>query len=675
TAYGIATYTSPVSDKTFVFVSQREGNQIAQLELIDKGDGTVTAEVVRTLSAPIPPDAELEDAQFEGMVVDRESGYLYAAQEQRGIWKFQAEPDAATEGDLIEAVKPEGDVLTADAEGLTIYYGANGTGYLLASSQGDSSFAVFTREGSNDYLGSFVIDDGEDGVAESDGADVINVSLGEQFPNGLLVVHDGSNEPTEVSLDEGGEEIQNFNTNFKFVAWEDVANAFPTPLKIDTESYDPRHPQPATLNVASGDVTQTSSVLWAKSNFTGKVRFEFSIFPNFDYIFGYTSRTITNPLQPVKAEFTGLKPGQTYYYRAIDAAGTLATGEFKTAAAAGTYAGFKLGVTGDWRGELAPYPAIANAVDRHLDLFVLQGDTIYADYPSPALEKPQAKTLDEYRLKHTEVYGQRFGNNFWGDLRATTPILATIDDHEVTNDFQGGEDLTEATPAAQELFGATSGLVNDSPLYEAGLQAFQEYNPIRDEYYGNTGDDRTAGERKLYRYNTYGQDAATFVLDNRSFRDTALPDVTDLSDPTQIATFLARSFDIDPLTGQPTDRRTMLGNQQLQDLKQDLLEADQQGITWKFVMVPEPIQNLGLLAAGDRFEGYAAERTEILKFIDDNDIDNVVFVAADIHGTVVNNLTYQLAPGQEQIATNAFEISTGSVAFDAPLGPTIADLG
>jgi Ca2+-binding RTX toxin-like protein len=92
------------------------------------------------------------------------------------------------------------------------------------------------------------------------------------------------------------------------------------------------------------------------------------------------------------------------------------------------------------------------------------------------------------------------------------------------------------------------------------------------------------------------------------------------------------------------------------------------------VLLPEPIQNLGVLGAGDRYEGYAAERTEILKFIHDNDISNVVFVAADIHGTVVNNLTYQLAPGGAQIATSAFEITTGSVGYDAPFGPTVADL-
>lgn len=52
----------------------------------------------------------------------------------------------------------------------------------------------------------------------------------------------------------------------------------------------------------------------------------------------------------------------------------------------------------------------------------------------------------------------------------------------------------------------------------------------------------------------------------------------------------------------------------------------------------------------------------------------MVLVSADIHGTLVNNLTYQNGPGQPQIPTGAFEISTGSVAFDAPFGPTVVDL-
>ena len=414
--------------------------------------------------------------------------------------------------------------------------------------------------------------------------------------------------------------------------------------------------------VASGDTTQDSTVLWARSNFIGAVKFEYSTSTDFSTLLGTKTATVTDPLQPVKIDVTELTPATDYYYRVTDAAGATATGKLSTAAAVGTHTGLRFGATGDWRGELAPYPAIANADDRNLKFLIELGDTIYADYPSPALQKPQAETLDDYRLKHNEVYSSRYGQNTWSDLRASTSVLSVIDDHEVTNDFAGGE------PAATDprfKDASTTKLINDTDLYENGLQAFQEYNPIRDRFYGETGDARTAGERQLYRYNTYGSDAATYVLDARSFRDAELPGVTNPADPVQIGTFLAKSFD---------PSRTLLGRQQVNDLKQDLLDAEQKGITWKYVVVPEPIQNLGVLAASDRYEGYAAERTEILKFINDNDISNVVFISADIHGTVVNNLTYQQAPGQAQIATSAFEITTGSVGFDAPFGPTVAEL-
>jgi hypothetical protein len=96
-------------------------------------------------------------------------------------------------------------------------------------------------------------------------------------------------------------------------------------------------------------------------------------------------------------------------------------------------------------------------------------------------------------------------------------------------------------------------------------------------------------------------------------------------------------------------------------------------VAWKFIIVPEPIQELGIYNA-DAFEGYARERTELLQFIETNGIKNVVFVAADIHGTFVNNLTYQLAPGGDRIATSAFEVTTGSVAYYPPFGPTVIEV-
>ncbi|MEO0490755.1 MAG: phytase, partial [Cyanobacteria bacterium J06659_2] len=160
--------------------------------------------------------------------------------------KFSAEPDGGNDFQVIQSI--DEDYLVPDLEGLSIYYGADGSGYLIANSQGDSSYAVFNREGDNAYLGSFVV--GANGpidqANESDGLDVINVSLGSAFPNGLLVVQDGANDPQNAVEDD--EELENNSTNFKLVPWENVAEAFPNPLDIDTTSYDPRNPVQALIS-------------------------------------------------------------------------------------------------------------------------------------------------------------------------------------------------------------------------------------------------------------------------------------------------------------------------------------------------------------------------------------------------------------------------------------------
>ncbi len=282
--------------------------------------------------------------------------------------------------------------------------------------------------------------------------------------------------------------------------------------------------------LAAGDTTQTSSVLWTHSTIPGQVTFEYSTDPTFSNAQTVTT-TATNISQPVKVQIDGLQSGTDYYYRAINAVGESATGKLHTSAPLGTHSGLTFGISGDWRGELSPYPSISNAANSNLEFFLEFGDTIYADYPSPAVSAEQATTLQQYRDKHNEVYSGRAGLNAFGNLRASTSILATIDDHEVANDFAGGAPISSdrGGPNGTNRFLAAfpddnaNSLLNDSTLFENGLQAFQEYNPIRDEFYGETGDSRTAGERKLYRYNTYGSDAAVFTLDQRSFRDQELP--------------------------------------------------------------------------------------------------------------------------------------------------------
>ena len=428
--------------------------------------------------------------------------------------------------------------------------------------------------------------------------------------------------------------------------------------------------------VASGDVTADAAVLWTRSLTTGEIVFEVATDATFNQVVATETTEITDTHVPAKIEVGDLSAATQYFYRVTNASGETEAGQFRTSALPGTYSGLRFGVSGDWQGELSPYPAIANVPERDLDFFIQMGDTIEADSESAALPGvTQAQTLDEFRIKHAEIYTERFGVNNWADLRASTSIYATWDDHEITNDFAGGA-TPAASPQRDQIFGdAEIGFVNDTAVFDAALTAFQDYKPIRDEFYGDTGDERTANEQKLYRFNTFGSDAATYVLDVRSFRDAPLPFLPETASPEEVDAYLESAFEPD---------RTMLGKVQLEQFKQDLLAAEDAGVTWKFVMSTVPMQNFGIPVAGERWEGFAAERAELLSFIDENDINNVVFITGDFHGHVVNNVTYQEAFGSSQIATDVVDVMIGPVGiqltvpflpepfnetFVAPFGP------
>jgi phosphodiesterase/alkaline phosphatase D-like protein len=424
-------------------------------------------------------------------------------------------------------------------------------------------------------------------------------------------------------------------------------------------------PETMPNGVAAGDATQTTVVLWTHSTETGTVGFEVATDADITDVVATAEAEVEDPLVPVKVLVSSLEPDTAYFYRVTDAAGGNVVGQFDTPAEPGTTTGLRFGVSGDWRGELAPYPALNNTVERDLDFFLLHGDTIYADFPSPDVPLEQALTLEDYRMKHNEVYSERLGLNAFADLRSSTVIYAIFDDHEVSNDFAGG-----APPSYDERFASYDGeFVNDTELYQIGTQVFYEYNPLEETYYGDTGDPLTANKPDLYRYRTFGSDAAMFIVDARSFRSEPLPPVADITDRAEVTSFLSASLNAE---------RTMLGKLQFEKLVADLQHAQELGITWKFVMIPEPIQNFGSLNGFDRYEGYAAERAALLASINESEISNVVFVSADFHGTVINNLTYQSGLrdllSNTHNATSAFEIITGSVAFYEPLGPTVIQI-
>ena len=90
---------------------------------------------------------------------------------------------------------------------------------------------------------------------------------------------------------------------------------------------------------------------------------------------------------------------------------------------------------------------------------------------------------------------------------------------------------------------------------------------------------------------------------------------------------------------------------------------------FKFVINEYPIQQFWALPY-DRWEGYAAERNEILNFIHDPDsnpstddsIDDVVFLTTDIHATIVNEVF-------RDRFENGFVIPPTTIAQEVVTGP------
>ena len=150
------------------------------------------------------------DGKVEGCVADDSTEQLYLAEEEVGIWRMSARADHPVELRMFAEVGTG--QLYADVEGLALHSGERTV--LIASSQGDSSFALYDTSTAQ-YLGSFKVRASEeiDDVTDTDGVAVTALPL-QGFREGVLVVQDNLNEnPRE-------------NQNFKIVSWTDITQAF-----------------------------------------------------------------------------------------------------------------------------------------------------------------------------------------------------------------------------------------------------------------------------------------------------------------------------------------------------------------------------------------------------------------------------------------------------------------
>ncbi len=145
-------------------------------------------------------------SQAEGCVADPRDGALYVGEEDVGIWRFDA---GETTGQLM--AKADGQSLVADVEGLALLPQGEDGGWLIASSQGDSTYAAYALPDMK-LVGRFRIAEGRFGATEeTDGIDVSAGSFGAQYPDGLFVAQDGDN--------------QDRAQNFKLVSWQAIIQA------------------------------------------------------------------------------------------------------------------------------------------------------------------------------------------------------------------------------------------------------------------------------------------------------------------------------------------------------------------------------------------------------------------------------------------------------------------
>ena len=424
-----------------------------------------------------------------------------------------------------------------------------------------------------------------------------------------------------------------------------------------------------THGVASGDVTPASAVLWTRLDQEADLAVRVSTSPLFPPASTQLFAAHASPDDDFTAKVLAapLLPGRTYFYRWHHGRSPSEAGSFRTPPLPSAERSLRFAFTGDSDGTLVDgqppfnsFESLDAARAERLDFWVYLGDTIYSD--SSHRPGGPADTLEEYR----DAYKWNRSYEALRDLMAATSTYAMWDDHEVRNDYDG-QTVEAETPGR----------------YGMGREAFLEYMPMGA---GPLHDPTCAGD-PLFRVFHWGALADLIVPDERSCRSAdaedacllpiGLPDLVPTAPPAlrqalrNVLPAALRDLilPLSPPAGcldainDPS--RTMLGAVQKEAFKQALLSSDAR---FKFIVNELPIQQFYALSY-DRWEGYAAERAELLDFIRDEDIDNVVFLTTDIHANLINEVSIDRfsdpAPIADEfvtgpIATNSFEAEVRS---------------
>lgn len=237
TAYGLCVYNNKKTGKAAVITTREEPMEIRIHDLTYANDEVQMAES-RLIQLGSSND---DNTGIESCVADNEKGVLYVAQEKYGIHTFWAEESRGKDSKKYQVFNKRN---APSIEGLSIYYGLDGKGYLMVSAEHkkDNHFLVFDRLETpsapfRKQVEFELVAKGGDKVDDTDGIDIINVPLGDRYPSGLFVVQDHDRDQDHIG-------------QFSFMSFQVVAEKMgllqdtSRPIRGDVSTEKPDNPPP-----------------------------------------------------------------------------------------------------------------------------------------------------------------------------------------------------------------------------------------------------------------------------------------------------------------------------------------------------------------------------------------------------------------------------------------------
>ena len=411
------------------------------------------------------------------------------------------------------------------------------------------------------------------------------------------------------------------------------------------------------LGVASGMPSTTGAVLWTRVDDlarTSTVTLEIATDRDFRRVL-QRRRVAASAVRDFTArhQVAGLRPGSEYFYRFFTRRTASPVGRLRTLRPADSAEPVRIAVISCQDYEAGYYTALAGlAAEDDLDLVVGLGDYIYehhyTDGPPARRDATGAnrdgdvQTLPEYRSKY-RLY--KADPNLQA-MHQQFPFVSVWDDHEVEDNYrEGGPDSASTDPDRVTNEDATPRRVPFAERRRAGYLSYFEYMPVVR---------RKPVQDVIYGAVKLGAHATVLLTDQRQYRS-AQPCADQIAVPCLPAAEASR---------------TMLGARQKAWFKDALRQSQ---ATWKLwaseVMLMGWDSAPGVPLNLDGWDGYAAERREILQHVRDNGIKNLSVLTGDIHTYVAGTLFTDGRLTGRPVGTEFVGGSITSLGLESSFGP------